>query len=1093
MRAVANVMGSEDEGENATVNRRPSIVVLQNMLRKIPPSPFHHQHQSPDPSSPHSAGSMSNQVRRASKTPVAGYNPFHSRGSENGTQSVAGVGVNLDGFLASHSGSASGLIHGVDLNSPAQRTEDPLEQLCATGSDTGELFQDFLGDLNAQVAEVPSGGLLDPPGVSETMLLPSPKPDKTASFYSTGSSLFRANGADISQETPFAYSTLSGADVFSPSSNVGSPVVRELFRYGDGDGGESGGASDLFGTGPVSSRTDVWNSAVRTTYLEAPRDVQLAALDGSKHDILRATPFVQARNLSAASDSSPTESDFGVKLVRRPPKPLPRSRAPRPDKPRKPTEPGNAREPELRGPPKPPPKPSKALPETVSESSAQPQDGKAFNSEDSYVLEDILLIGQEKCVEDWPEDSPQLDPDFKPSGKFRLRRESLKVTTTSDGERRDDFGSHVKKKDRKYSFLSRGASKEKISDHAKDARSWTLPLQGKSPKVDAKEGASVLHFPSGVQEYWDEASARSAETGDGEQSWSEQHKKKPLKNKVHQLLRRSSTSLVQQHSLGKDDVLLKKMPNLKDSAARWHSQEAMVRGGVGEASAQPDDAYASKGKKKFKMKFTPQKGSSNFWTEHPQGAHGWTPAHADAQDGQEPSLAAAKAWHRQEDLADFHPKQRSFSTLEDDDDDDDAIDDYKAKKTKMKTPIPLPRKPKTHQISPRPVESTSFARASRTETSYDDDRSDEEYGPSDGDLFKAPVVGHGYKKGAHFLLSGQKKAKRKGFGMGKKKNKAWEGGAEDAALDHLSEAARAEWLAAQKDERAAAARLENDQGDGDTDSLMEWWNTVKQWDELSSDEESKDQDESRSFATLADKVNRGLRVFNKVFTERAEVLWQHVVKLHALADHLATFHQKAKVAGITGGTTAAVGGVTAIAGLALAPFTFGASLIVTAVGVGVATAGGITSASASISDNVNNIQERKKVEAVLREYEFDFRDLAKILHFVNHGLYKLRGHPFLRSGTQHYSEDWEVRKAVQMISLVDSPVMRATEVTDANLELVQRLHSGMDKYFKDSRDMKKAFKKEVVARIKEAGNMLNDGVVELNAIREELQAAIGEF
>ncbi|XP_077584937.1 uncharacterized protein LOC144204696 isoform X2 [Stigmatopora nigra] len=127
----------------------------------------------------------------------------------------------------------------------------------------------------------------------------------------------------------------------------------------------------------------------------------------------------------------------------------------------------------------------------------------------------------------------------------------------------------------------------------------------------------------------------------------------------------------------------------------------------------------------------------------------------------------------------------------------------------------------------------------------------------------------------------------------------------------------------------------------DTDSLMGWWNTVKQWEELSSDEESKEQDDSRSFATLANKVNRGLPVFNKVFTGRAEVLWQHVVKLHALAGHLATFHQKGKVAG-----------VTAIAGLALAPFTFGASRI--------ATAGGVRSASASISDNVNNIQERKK-------------------------------------------------------------------------------------------------------------------------------------
>lgn len=118
---------------------------------------------------------------------------------------------------------------------------------------------------------------------------------------------------------------------------------------------------------------------------------------------------------------------------------------------------------------------------------------------------------------------------------------------------------------------------------------------------------------------------------------------------------------------------------------------------------------------------------------------------------------------------------------------------------------------------------------------------------------------------------------------------------------------------------------------------------------------------TRSFTVLADKVQRGLRVFNKVFTERAEFLWQCVIALHAIADNISEFHQKAKIAGITGGTTTAVGGVTAVTGLVLAPFTFGASLIMTAVGVGVATAGGITSASAAISDNINNMHDRKKV------------------------------------------------------------------------------------------------------------------------------------
>ncbi|KAM4714318.1 apolipoprotein L6-like [Anableps anableps] len=299
------------------------------------------------------------------------------------------------------------------------------------------------------------------------------------------------------------------------------------------------------------------------------------------------------------------------------------------------------------------------------------------------------------------------------------------------------------------------------------------------------------------------------------------------------------------------------------------------------------------------------------------------------------------------------------------------------------------------------------------------------------------------------------------------------------------------------DEQAAAGgeEEEDDDEDGDTDSLLEWWYTVEKWDELPSDEEDAviKEDESKSFTILAEKVERGLRLFNKVFTEQAEILWESVISLHTLADDINEFHHKAKIAGIGGGTTTAVGTVTAITGLALAPITLGASLVVAAVGVGVATAGGIASASAAISDNVNNKNERKKIEVVLQEYEDRMLEISKILNFVNQGLYRLRGHPFLRSGTQHYSQDWEVRKAVQMISMVDSPVMRATEITDDAVGSLQGLFKGMDKYFvKETRELKKSCKKEIVGAIRQVANVLNDCIVELNTIREELQDATGQ-
>ncbi|XP_061665095.1 uncharacterized protein si:cabz01007807.1 isoform X2 [Syngnathoides biaculeatus] len=1021
-----------------------------------------------------------------------------------------------DSYPTSQSGSASGQYHSINLNSPENNTENLFKNLHSKSSSMQDLLRDSPDDFSLKTS---SGQLLEKDhSVFMDPLRPSSNVEENlfgsskAPFYSastTESHLFQANGGNFPHDKKPGYSGLSGSDVdvFSPSSDVSSPIVKELFR-------DSGSTSDLFGakaanskyipgtlygSGLAKSTSDLSESAAQSMYFDTPRDIVLTTPQGSKHGILQPTPFSLARNLSKSPDSSPTDLTH-MKLTRRPPKPLPRSRPPRLEKPTMPEifpKPANAVMPEPTGPPKPPPKPFKTLPKPVIDSTAKPQDDKALNQEDFNIFEDILLIGQEKCVEDWPEDSPQFHPDFKPSGKFRLRRESLKVKMDSEGrgEDHDDAGSYVKRKEGKFSLLSRGSSKDKFYDDLKDSRSWTLPPPGKPSK-----------------DYFYETDTPPAKWQDGGQSWSDT-KKKPLKNKVNQLLRRASTSLVQRNpaAASKDDDHHKKRMNLKGTTTSWRSQEAMFGDGSGEedvAKSHLDEAdfYPSKDKKKNKMMFVPQKGFASSPAEQPQGAHGYTPPE-DSKDRRDQFYGAADTWQKhkfedvdeikrlhsnsQDEVPDFHPKHQSnFPAEQLDDGEQNAADDYKLKKSKFKAPVPLPRKPKPNHGSSGPGEPMPFGHAARAQTPWADDWQDE----GDLDLSRrkhgSPLVDYNYKQD-DLGLHKQKKFKHKGFRKHKTKKKIWEGDAGDVGVEHLSEAAQAEWLAAQKDERAAAGLEE---GDGDTDSLMEWWNTVEQWDELPSDDEVKPHlDESQSFAILADKVNRGLRMFNKVFTERAEIFWQHVVRLHALADHLATFHQKAKAAGITGSTTAAVGGVTAIAGLALAPFTFGASLIVTAVGVGVATAGGITSASASISDNVNNMQERKKVEAVLQEYESDFRDLARILHFVNHGLYKLRGHPFLRSGTQHYSEDWEVRKAVQMISLVDSPVLRAVELTDGNLDLVHRLQSGMDKYFKDSRELKKAFKKEVVARIKEVADMLNEGVVELNSIREELQKAIGNF
>ncbi|XP_030018625.1 uncharacterized protein LOC115438886 isoform X2 [Sphaeramia orbicularis] len=878
---------------------------------------------------------------------------------------------------------------------------------------------------------------------------------------------------------------------------------------------------------PLGSHSNIQTSAAWIT-----------AAEGPKHNILQPTPFSQASGLSAPPSPSPTEMTH-VHTFKRPPKPLPRTRPPRALKPEKPPPPEKPPQPAMPIDPepvvpKPPPKP--ALPKLPSKPAFKPLPGirrrpkpqhvKPVEPENYVVFEDILLLGQEKCVEDWPEDSPELSPDFKPSGALRLRRESLKVKVDSDGgsgEEQEGPGSQSKKRDKKFrvSMVSRRGSKDKFPDDTTEGKSRTLPF----PRKSSKDYLSDIHTSPGENE-------------DGEQNGMD-HKKNVLKThvtKVTRLLRRASTtSSVPEgkHMNGhlpqdsKDGDFSKK--SKKDSIRRWSEGTVLDdSSGVEEEGGEDNDYTETKKKKKLSIKFVPhrgftisvkkpqeepkgayghalRKGSKEKSPEEIMGAHGYTPRNKwqyDGSDDVEEKIDLSLQSANQADFVDdedLKKTHQSFAGLDDDNDDDDeemcGMGDCKPKNPKHKPPVP-PRKPKTSSNSSAQTDQIRLDHTTLQQTSSEDVFAEDERTPK-GKYSVSPMDMYDTDQDELDICKPKKSSKLKVLKKLKVKRKTMDLECEDppgaTSSDYMSEAARAEWLAAQKDGRVVDG-LEDEDEEGDTDSLMEWWYTVEQWDELPSDDEEivMKEDESKSFSILADKVHRGLRVFNKVFTERAEVLWQYIISLHAIADDISTFHQKAKIAGITGGTTTAVGGVAAITGLALAPFTFGASLIVTAVGVGVATAGGITSASAAISDNVNNMHDRKKVEVVLEEYEVHLLDIAKILHFINTGLYKLRGHPFLRSGTQHYSEDWEIRRAVQMISLVDSPVMRATEVVDGTVSAVQGLFTGMDKYFtKDSRELKKGCKKEMVGQIKQVATLLNDGIVELNAIREELQDATG--
>lgn len=138
----------------------------------------------------------------------------------------------------------------------------------------------------------------------------------------------------------------------------------------------------------------------------------------------------------------------------------------------------------------------------------------------------------------------------------------------------------------------------------------------------------------------------------------------------------------------------------------------------------------------------------------------------------------------------------------------------------------------------------------------------------------------------------------------------------------------------------------------------------------------------RAVEQAADRVYMAARLFVRLFNQRGASLQHRILELIALADAADHFHKKTVSAAVGGGVASVAGSVATITGLILAPFTFGASIIVTAVGIGVATAGSITSATANITDTVHSNADRKKLEKMIQDYQEEIKVIRECLEFV---------------------------------------------------------------------------------------------------------------
>ncbi|XP_069831661.1 apolipoprotein L4-like [Dendropsophus ebraccatus] len=156
----------------------------------------------------------------------------------------------------------------------------------------------------------------------------------------------------------------------------------------------------------------------------------------------------------------------------------------------------------------------------------------------------------------------------------------------------------------------------------------------------------------------------------------------------------------------------------------------------------------------------------------------------------------------------------------------------------------------------------------------------------------------------------------------------------------------------------------------------------------------------------------------KTLAQLIETTKSCILEMTIIANELDRFHRGATIASVTGSSFGIAGGILTIVGLALIPVTLGASLIVSGVGVGVAVAGGVTGAGASIADIVNIRQKTTRVQEIVDRFNAEMKHLKEISAKIASVIETL----------QSRVEGFDQNKSIEFTRLFGRGVFASTEI-----------------------------------------------------------------
>lgn len=145
---------------------------------------------------------------------------------------------------------------------------------------------------------------------------------------------------------------------------------------------------------------------------------------------------------------------------------------------------------------------------------------------------------------------------------------------------------------------------------------------------------------------------------------------------------------------------------------------------------------------------------------------------------------------------------------------------------------------------------------------------------------------------------------------------------------------------------------------------------------LNCDEEKPEEIIQRNRESF-DEFKRSIEELKSEYDRNHLTLISKIKELKDISDEIESVHKNTRVGSLVGSSVGAVGGVIALVGLALSPFTLGASLALTAVGAVAGVAGGAAGGVTGAASNLTDMFKQKNLKQTIEKIISDFLEIIK--------------------------------------------------------------------------------------------------------------------